>query len=168
MGELIPAGQPEEEKKDLWPTKYWPDDATKVKYDDEKLRDIVQELADTNDTLKLICQRNGVPMAAITRIRNKIPDFNLAIELAKAHRNERLNDEILEIADAPVLADDLELAKFDLQHRKLKIAAREKVMKGTGGNQKKGIDKFTVNIDGGEGEGASTVNIQIVNYGDAK
>lgn len=152
----------EDQPKSLWPTEYWPEGKEGYTWTNDKLVCIVQEIADTNDSQKNICQRHGMNPATFTRLRNQLPDFDLAVQLAKAARNDRLTDEMLEIADEPLSGND-ELDGLDLRHRALKIQAREKVIKAGRERAKKGMDTFTLNVSS-DGDEPATVNIQVVNY----
>lgn len=167
MSKNLPA---KPDQQDPWPTEYWPEGKGTSKYSDEVLGEIVRERAETNDSLDIIFKRHGMSATHGYRLRNKLPRFNQALQIADEVRDQRLRDQILEIADEPLAEnteDDPDATARDIAHRKLKMQARKDVMAARRARKEKGFETLNINVDGGDKDSPPTVNIQVVNYGDA-
>lgn len=160
----------DDDSDDSFPTEYWPkisETRGPGKYTDEVLLSIVTEIAQTNLSTEQILKNHEVSAQQYYRLRGRLPRFFEATEHAKNIRRERLNEEILEIADADFKAGaDLDEAKFDLAHRKLKMDARKHLAKQAA--PAKGMEKFSVNIGSKKDEDGENVTIVQVKYGDEK
>jgi transposase-like protein len=69
------------------------------KFNPEIAAQICDEIAGTNDPMRVIAQRVGVHRVVIQRWRQQHPEFREALDIARQCRLEDIHDECIEIAD---------------------------------------------------------------------
>ena len=159
MTESLP--EKPEEQPEAWPVEYWPDSEHRSMVTDADLRSIIHDIAYTAESVTKITERHQVGAANFYRLRAKLPRLREAYALAMELRQERTDEEIMEIADEP-LPEEKEQAQLELAHRRLRIDARSKVSK----SRAKSMEKISINIGTTKDDRGGSVTLVQVNYGD--
>lgn len=102
-------------------------------HDDRRRQEICERLAG-GESLARICRDEHMPSEpSVYRWLLKMPDFALAYEVARLRQGDRFADEVVEIADTPVIgtktvkkANGVEIVEGDMiEHRRLQVDARK-------------------------------------------
>ena len=153
-----------QELREIIPADYWPDDSRRRAVSNDDLTQIIERIAGTNEPITSILASMDVSDTTFYRLRAQIPKLSQALAMAQDIRRERLEDETLSIADED-LPDDDKQAALDLQHRRLRIQARQHITtRSRTSEQAHKLSRITIDVPE-EAKGSQAVQINIVNYG---